>query len=88
MVRVAELILLMTHDNFGICFLWKIKEGKLKKASILRPFGLSSIHFHEEEGVNKCSVALKFGDTDSFVKPMDSLPLSTWADTQNFIHIS
>ena len=47
----------------------------------MKLLGLSNIHFHGEEGVNKCSVAVKFGNTDSLVKPVDSLPLSTWAHT-------
>lgn len=31
-------------------------------------------------------MALKLGNTDCFVKPMDSVFLGTWADTHTILH--
>lgn len=53
MVRVAELVLLKIRNNLGSAFFGKVRREKSKRVSSMRPLGLSSIHFHKEEGVNK-----------------------------------
>lgn len=52
-VRVAELVLLKIRNNLGSAFFGKVRREKSKRVSSMRPLGLSSIHFHKEEGVNK-----------------------------------